>query len=191
MNTAELLRYLLPPVSYDQQATFIGVQTDADAAALDDAADYATQLALMLHPDNPGALLPEWENTYGLPDSCISRDASTAWRVAMLLARYVGVGGLSIPYFIQMAASMGFTIQINELDGATCVDPCDSMVGGDDWRFVWEVHLSESVPIWYAGCQDTCADPLSDFGDRALECLINKLAPSGTLPVFTYGVITP
>ena len=189
MKTAELPRSLLPPVSYDLTGTALSVQTDADAAALDEALASVAQLEQMLFPDNPGGLLAEWEHTYGLPDSCISRDASTSWRVAILLARYIGVGGLSRRYFIQMAASMGFVIDITELDGATCVDPCDSMIGGDDWRFVWEVRSSDAVPIWYAGCQDTCTDPLTDFGDRALECLLYKLAPSGTLPVFAYGEI--
>ena len=118
------------------QAAVIGALASAWAAV-----DASAQALL----DNslPGAntsLLPEWEETLGLPNAIAG--LTTAQRSAQVLSRFVGTGGQSQPYFIAFAAALGFTITITTYAPFRAgVAVADCIVYDDDWCFSWGVHV--------------------------------------------------
>ncbi|HVG51533.1 MAG TPA: putative phage tail protein [Xanthobacteraceae bacterium] len=59
-------------------------------------------------------LLPDWERNWGLPDPCYEAPQSYAERIAGLLARMTMQGGQSREFFINVAATIGYTITITE-----------------------------------------------------------------------------
>ena len=62
MNShADLLKALLPPVSYDLAGPAIAAQLEAEGAALDDALAASLRVLSAITPDGDTGLLPDWE----------------------------------------------------------------------------------------------------------------------------------
>lgn len=119
--------------------------TDQAALIAGLAAPWATLDAVLqglLDGSLPGAnpdLLDEWEATLGLTAVA---GLTTAQRGARVLARFVGTGGQSQPYFIAVAAALGFTIAITTYAPFRAgVGTAISPVYTDDWSYSWGVHV--------------------------------------------------
>jgi uncharacterized protein YmfQ (DUF2313 family) len=59
-------------------------------------------------------LLPDWERNWGLPDPCYTEPQSIAERQFALVQRMTIIGAQSREFFIEVAASIGYTISITE-----------------------------------------------------------------------------
>lgn len=168
----------------------LGEAGDQDLAlegrALDRVEESAQRVLANMFADTCYELLPDWERVYGLtPDP----GASTGVRVAALVAKIRAKGGLSRPYFINLADAMGFEIEI--------VEPNEFMAGWscageellhEDFVFVWWVNvLNENIPAYffYVG-SNGAGDRLCDFGQDDLETIFKELKPAHTLVFFTY-----
>jgi uncharacterized protein YmfQ (DUF2313 family) len=189
MNTKDLLKSLYPPVSYDVNAPFLDACITAKAAVLDDVFNAAAGLLREAFPDSSTVGLSDWERVYGLPDRCLSGSASDSARRAFLLAKINDKGGIRNEDYIALIYTLlGTTVTVTEFDAMPCTDPADSMLLGEDWRYVWQVNTPQAASVWHMTCMDTCTDPLDFYDDRALECLLKTHAPAGTLPIVQYGV---
>lgn len=187
---ADLLKRLLPPESLDANGPRISVELEAEGAALDRALQSALLLADEMDPESTSALLPDWERVYGLPDACLEGAAqSKDQRRASLVAKVVGMGGQSRPYFISMASALGYPgAEIAELRPATCNDNCNAALYGEEWRIAWRLDLPQDSAVFIANCNSACDDPLQSWGNRALECLLRRYKPADTTLHFAYGV---
>jgi uncharacterized protein YmfQ (DUF2313 family) len=127
-------------------------------------------------------LLPDWERVVGLPDVC----TVAYWPVPidqqrlLICAKLAARGGQSRQYFIDLAASYGFTITITEhrpwrlgLD-QLCPDQAEGnsipQIGACE--FWWEVNVEAVGP----------------FDPSVLECVIRRAAPAHTVVTFNYFV---
>ncbi len=122
-------------------------------------------------PRTTSDLLDEWEAWVGLPDPCVppSVTLSDDERRANIVARLQAVGGQSRQFFIDLAASLGFTITITEFTTFQVgVSGAGDPVGGTAWVYAWQVN--------------TATDPDSPI----LECLFHRLAPAQTVVTFNY-----
>lgn len=191
MDTCDLLKALYPPVSYDVNAPHVDASINADAAVLDAVGALIDGIVLEMFPDTCTTTLEDWERVYGLPDKCLEKlNPTTAMRRAFLLAKYNDKGGIkNEDYIARVKFLLGIDVTISEYTPATCEDPCDVPVFGDEWRYVWQVNSEETAAIWYASCIDTCEDPLDFYDNSVLECVIKTHEPAGTFPLFAYGVI--
>src|ERR1700751_3374492 len=61
-----------------------------------------------IFPCSTTELLPEWEETLGLPDDCIGPLATTDQRRQAVCAKFGARGGQSVDYFIRLANSLGY-----------------------------------------------------------------------------------
>lgn len=127
----------------------LGEKHDLDMAIegdhLDDVQSSGETLLANIYPDTAFELLSDWERLLGLsPDET----ASDAERVTACVAKFKVLGGLSIPYFTQLAAAMGYTIEI--------VEPQPFMAGisaaGDTIYdpyiiFCWRVEVENAANI--------------------------------------------
>lgn len=158
----------------------------SEGKALDRLHDSAQRLLTNIFADTCYELLPRWEKTYGItPDP----DASTGRRVAALVAKIRAKGGLSRPYFINLADAMGYQIGIEEptefMAGWSCAG---EHLTHEDIVYIWIVNiLNETRPAYYfyAG-GNGAGDRLCDFEHTDLETIFEELKPAETLVFFTY-----
>jgi uncharacterized protein YmfQ (DUF2313 family) len=104
----------------------------------------------------------------------------------VLTAKVAARGGQSIAYLVALALDHGYPVTIDEFRAATCIDPCNTPVYGDDWAYAFRVNAAELNVTW-ATCVDLCNVPLRTWGNARLECLINRAKPAQTIALFAYA----
>lgn len=188
MMHSELLRRLLPPVAYDSSSTVISAELRAEGQALDEAMRNADFMLSESDPRTTVQILSDWERVAGLPDSCSATLAlSVAQRQAALTAKITMRGGQSRPYFIEMAAKLGFPgSTITEFAPMTCNGTCNDALWSEADLFAWQVNLPSAGGVFIASCNSDCNSALASWGNAMVECAIRKFRPAHTTPVFAY-----
>lgn len=183
----DLLKTLLPPVSYDPAAPGLAAQLDAEGAALDDALGAAQRVLAAITPDGDAELLSDWERVYGLPDTCLSNvDSSISLRIQAALRKIRRAGSLSRQFFIDLAGEFGYAITIDEFSPHTVVSTVAEPLRDEDWFFYWQVNMATAIPPRDFTVVDAVNTPLTVFQDGVLECLLNRLKPAHTQLLFNY-----
>lgn len=135
-------------------------------------------------------MLPEWESTLGLPDDCaISEIGSIRDRQRAVTSKLISTGGLNRAYYISVAAALGYEVFILQFRPAMCgMSVCGELINGEEWPFTWKIAVPGStVRNAYAG-QTYCGDLLASWGNKNLECALNKIAPSHINIIYVYGI---
>ncbi|UEC03979.1 YmfQ family protein [Burkholderia vietnamiensis] len=148
----------------------------------------ANYLLVDAFPGTTYELLPEWEETLGLPDPCAGEQPTIAARQAQVVARFAGVGGQSPQYFIDYAARLGFKITITQytpfrMGQQAMGDP----LGSQDWAFAWAINSPYASPISFLMGQSAMGDALETWNNTVLECELNAIKPAHTVLRFIYG----
>ena len=190
MISADLLKRLLPPVAYDQNAPVLGVELAAEGAALDVAQLSGDRLIDEADPRVATEALADWERVLGLPDSCAGTAAVTVMqRRDRVLDKLRKVRGQSRQFYLDLATRLGYSgTTITEFRPATCADPCDLPVYGEDWRFAWQMNTVNALAIYEMRVGDPCDSPLRSWQSSELQCRLNKLKPAHTVVLMNYGV---
>lgn len=135
-------------------------------------------------------LLGRWEAVLGLPDSCSVEGSQTLLeRVQSVVAKLITLGGQSRPYFIALAAALGYPdVTITEYwarrhGRARMGEP----YGGEDWEEVWQLNLPAQQVISRAYGQAAHGEPYRVWGDTRLECIVSRDKPAGSIVLFSYG----
>lgn len=122
-------------------------------------------------------LIAEHEADFSLPDECLKSITMTLTeRRTRLTTKLRELGSLHKQYYINLAATLGYTITIDEFKPAWCGlavanDPC----GDQNNLFYWLVNVHYNF-----------VEPFIDYPD--LECILNKLRPAHTVALFRiYG----
>ncbi|AHI24182.1 bacteriophage tail protein [Komagataeibacter xylinus E25] len=139
-------------------------------------------------PSTTTSVLPEWEETLGLPDPCAGESPTIEQRRAQVVARLTDSGGASIPYYIQFAKTLGYTITITEFAPARAGalragQPCC----GAAWAYAWRVNAPETTVTRFAAGQSYAGDALANWGNAVLECEIRAREQAHTTVLFAYG----
>ena len=146
----------------------------------------ADSLVAEADPCTTNEVLADYERIFGLPTDCMTGIIQTLQqRHSALVAQMTGIGGQSISYFINLAASAGYTITITEFTASTvAMTVADAIVGGD-WTATWQVNaVLNAVTNFLA---DSLVDEaLGSWGNTQLECLINRFKPAHTHALFSY-----
>lgn len=131
-------------------------------------------------------LLPEWEQFAGLPDPCLGELGTLEQRQQNLHTKLTTIGGQSRQYYIDLAATLGYTITITEFDQFSVNDTVDDSVNGADWEFAWQVNAPDETVTYLTASSDVDT-ALADWGNERLECAISRLKPAHTTVLFAYG----
>ena len=152
----------------------------------------AAGLLVDAFPATTDQLLPEWEETLGLPDPCAGPSPTLQQRQAQVLARFIDNGGASVEYFIAYAAALGFSITISQFAPSSAGSlRAGKPANGEAWAFAWQVNApSTAVTVFRAG-MSAAGEPLQAFGNAVLQCEIERLAPAHTTVTFAYGASAP
>jgi uncharacterized protein YmfQ (DUF2313 family) len=137
-------------------------------------------------PSNPVQLLPEWEATLGLPNP-FAGVQTIPQRQAQVLQKFANDGGQSVPYFLSVIESLGFT-------GATITEytPFCANVGvangilyGQAWAFGWTVTIPNLSVQYFETNFSAANDALFTLiGTSELEYVIHQYAPAHSYPMF-------
>jgi len=138
MGYRETLLGLLPPVSYARTAPRIRAQAQIDGKALEEVQEHGLTVTNAINPATSGDMLLDWERVLGLiPDGKTRQE-----RILAVLAKLNETGGLSIPYFVQLAAAAGYQIQITEPQPFRAgVNRVGDRLGHEDVIYVWRVNI--------------------------------------------------
>lgn len=184
---ASLLGRLLPPVSYDSGAPNLSAELTAEGKALDRALADADAIASAVVPSLfVATFLTDWERVCAITPAS---DATIQQRIATVIAKINETGGLSIPYFVQLAASLGYTINIDEPQPFR-VD--ESRIGDtiyiEEIVFVWQVEVegAPNLSYYFRVGQSAVGERLLSFSDPVLEQVFNDLKPAHTFVYFLY-----
>ncbi len=130
-------------------------------------------------PNTTSELLGDWERVAGLPDNCIGKLRGTQQaRRQDLVAKLSATGGATAAYLVAAALEAGFDIEIEELYGEA-----------NQHKF--RVVAGETALIFFTADFSFADEPLVDWGNDNLECLINQLKPAHTVALFYYVPDTP
>lgn len=183
MKHAELLGRLLPPGAYDLNEPNLAAELAAEGKALDEAQASADALLKEIDPRTASATLPDWERVLGLSAFSLSLEQR---RVAAG-AKYYLRGGNSRPYFIDLAARLGFpNVTITEYKRATCNGNCNSALYSAADLFVWTMNVPAQGGYFSANCNSNCNSALGSWGYSTLESEVKKYKPSHTRVRFNY-----
>ncbi|MTK12714.1 MAG: DUF2313 domain-containing protein [Clostridiaceae bacterium] len=117
-------------------------------------------------PVTPVLLLPEWQQTLGLPDSYVPVVTTLAQQQAQVAWKFANTGGQSAGYFEGLAASLGYAITVRSAAPFRCgQSKCGQSLGTVDQFYVINVHAT----------------------DKELEALLKALMPAHT----TVNIRTP
>ena len=146
----------------------------------------AAQVLVDASPATTQNLLVEWEDSLGLPDPCTGANPSLQQRRAAVRAKWGARGSLTIPYFINLAANLGFAITIQEFAPFAVDMPCDLPLNGPEWAFVWQVNAPQITTFYFSVDRSSVDDPLESYDAGELVCRIAADAPAETLVFFTF-----
>ncbi|QDH35861.1 putative phage tail protein [Porphyrobacter sp. YT40] len=194
---AEVLRQLLPRGAawdFAPGGTFAGLlaalaaefaRVDARALDLLDEADPRTALETLI----------DWERVAGLPDACTGQPDNVGERRVALVEKLTSIAGQRPADFIDLAARIGYEIDITEhrplRTGFRVGDRCN----GEDWAFAWTVTVQPFdgagrpvLSIAHFKVGDPVGTRVRGFGSLDLECVITRAAPSHTNVIFAYVI---
>lgn len=194
---AQVLRQLLPRgAAWDiaPDGTFARL---LDALAAEFARVDARALDLLDEADPRTALetLTDWERVAGLPDSCTGQADNVGERRVALIEKLTSVGGQRPADFIELAARIGFEIDIEEhrplRTGFRVGDRCKDEAWAHAWTVIVQPFDGAGRPV-LAIAHFKVGDPVGTrvrgFGSLDLECVIRRAAPAHTNVIFAYVI---
>jgi uncharacterized protein YmfQ (DUF2313 family) len=144
----------------------------------------ARQVLVDANPDTTQNLLREWEESLGLPDPCTPLNPSLEQRAAAVRAKFAARGALNIPYFITLAAALGYVITITEFRPFSADMPCELPDYDPYWAFVWQVNVPGATTFYFSADESAADDPLETIDAPELICRIQQDAPAETTVIF-------
>lgn len=148
----------------------------------------AINLLASAFPATATDLIPEWQETLGLPDPCAGEAATIAQQRQQIVARLTDSGGQSAPYFVQLAGALGYTVTVTNDAPFRCGQSrAGHHVGNHDWFFAWAVHAPAFTTVPFLVGQSTAGEPLVTFGNAVLECELAARAPAQSILKFLYA----
>lgn len=132
-------------------------------------------------------LIPEWQESLGLPDPCAGVAPTLAQKRSQIVARLTDSGGQSAPYFIELAAHLGYAIAINNDAPFRCgQSSCGDHLGNQDWFFVWTVTAPVNTDLPFLAGQSTAGAPLGSNNNTVLECELQERQPAHSILKFIF-----
>lgn len=144
-------------------------------------------LIAQIFPCSTVELLPEWEATLGLPDPCTGQLPTQQQRTNAVCGKFAGRGGQSREYYIHLAASLGFQIEIETYTPfyASRQRAGDHLYD-EKWAYAWRVVAAETQVLYFTASTSVAGDPLATWGNELLECELNRVKPAHTNLNFSY-----
>jgi len=137
-------------------------------------------------------MLPEWEATLGLPDPCTGPLPTIAQRTAAVCGKFVARGGSSREYFIHLAASLGFQIEIQTYKPFYAGQGrAGEHLYSEAWAHAWRVIVQgETTVTYFRAGVSAAGEPLADWGHDLLQCMFEAVAPADSVLIWSFEINT-
>ncbi|WP_051554249.1 putative phage tail protein [Desulfobulbus elongatus] len=183
MSLRATLQYLMPiELGGNHQ-----LDLSHDARMLDAAMKTGESLLSEMFADSAAILLTTWERVYGLT-AAAGFEEPLQMRRDRVTKTIRARGGLSIPYFINLAAGMGYAISIEEpipsMTGWLCAGG-ELMSGEVLWQ--WGANVGGMNIYSFRAGNSSVGERLSWWpGYAELEAVFAELRPAHTFVYFNY-----
>ena len=105
-----------------------------------------------------------------------------------MVQKITNLGGQSLQFFIDLAAQLGYTITITEFQPfQVSENAVGDALNGDPWIYAWQVNAPAGAIREFKVGESAVGDPLRNWGDDLLECVIERLKPAHTHVIFAYA----
>jgi uncharacterized protein YmfQ (DUF2313 family) len=179
---------------WGQSAANPGPSVDGSAADL---------LGIETDPRYTTQMLPDWEQAFGLPDSCLAEPLTIADRRTALVARVTMLGAQDPQFMVATAANIGYQIEVLEhspfMCGISQVGDTTGLsgvssnfrweIGPTSMRQWWTVLVLQPRLSWFRCGSGQCGiDPMLIVGIYTdLECLLTRIKPAHSALQFDYS----
>ncbi|PWD86220.1 YmfQ family protein [Ignatzschineria cameli] len=185
----ERLQSLLPPVSYDRNGEQMVPTLTVEARLFNRINAHGQRVLNAITPHDSNELIADWERMLGIP---IDFEENYQFRVNRVLQKLAEVGGLSIPYFINLAKKLGYEITIIEGDDyifRSGENRVGDRIGRLDQMWVWYVNVQSSYTeqYYFRAGSARAGERLLTIRDPIIEEIFNDLKPAHTLCIFNYS----
>jgi uncharacterized protein YmfQ (DUF2313 family) len=148
--------------------------------------DALNSLIADIFPCTTTDLLPEWEETLGLPSECTGNLGTLQERQQAVCVKFTARGGQSMAYFTAIAETLGYSITITEFAPFRAgINRAGDPVYGAGWAYVWQITAAGPMIYFRAGLS-TAGEPLRSWGSRLFECTMDEIKPAHTVLLFGY-----
>jgi uncharacterized protein YmfQ (DUF2313 family) len=132
--------------------------------------DALNTLIAEIFPCTTHALLPEWEETLGLPDPCTGSLGNWKEQQQAVCIKFSARGGQSKAYYIGIAEQLGYEITITEFAPFRAgINRAGDPDYGEGWAHTWRITAVAPMNYFRAGNSDA-GDRLRTWGSRLFEC---------------------
>lgn len=186
MSYFTLLNRLLPLVSYSPGQPLLDASLRSESGVFETLDASAGLVEGGVTPFYARSLLYDWERVLDLTPA---EGATYQQRQQRVLAKLAEVGGLSIPYFTQLASNLGYIITIDEPQPFRAgVNRAGDRLWVEDIIWVWRVNIQNSGTQSYRFRSGSSAagERLTTFGDPIIEDVFRDLKPAHTFCYFAY-----
>lgn len=132
-------------------------------------------------------MITDWERVVGLPDECSEENQTLQQRREAIVARLIQSGSINKQLYIDLAAALGYTVTVTDYKqfrtGRSRVG--DALWNGD-WRWAFTVTAPLDTVRYFRTGLSVAGEPLANWGNDKLECVLAKFAPAGTIILFAY-----
>ena len=138
----------------------------------------ALQARIDILPSRTTDLVSDWERAVGLPDECSQPATGLAGRRAAVVERLVARTDVNPRTFIDLAATFGLTITVDEHDEARAQAIAGIDASGELWRHVWWITVTADESRFFSTLSGVDR-PLLDFQvSGEFVCRLRRLNPA-------------
>lgn len=137
--------------------------------------------------------LAEWENDFGLPDPCHGPMTSTLNRQIAVWQKMVDNGSSRKIDYINFAARLGYTIEINRLAPFRIGSRIGDRINPLNSVFIWEIKVLSSKDETFIRRRfrvgSRVGERINESSAFNLECALRKIAPSHIELIFDFSAL--
>lgn len=182
----DLLRRLMPPVSYDINADKVAKSLTADGLTLDRVHAASDTVLLGLTPHQSLEWLEAYEKEYGLPNDCFDGPLTLDERITQVAIAMREEGGISREFYEWLAAVFGYTLEIQEFKPFVAGSKAGEALTNGDWIYTWVIRTDGLYIRSFRAGRSCAGEALRTWGNASFECLFRKHAPAHTVLHFAY-----
>ena len=149
--------------------------------------DKINEVSSEYNPQKTTALIQEWEQFVGIPDSCIPVASTIEQRRLNVLLKLAGINATTEKQFKNVASILGYNIEVSN-GVSTSTFPLTLpflLISEASAPFTIVITLSSSIKP--SGFPLTFPFTLTSQQPAILDCLFNKLKPANTQLFFRYS----
>jgi uncharacterized protein YmfQ (DUF2313 family) len=149
--------------------------------------DKINEVANEYNPKNTTALIEDWEEFVGIPDSCIQVASTIEQRRLNILLKIAGINATTEKQFKNIASILGYSIEVSNGVSTSTFPLTLPFLLISEASAPFTIVITLPISAQTSGFPLTLPFALSESEPVILNCLFNKLKPANTQLFFRYS----